>query len=187
MINILPIEEKKKHIIEYRLRLGVVSVFAVAALVVSSLVLLIPSYFLTVIKYNDANQELTTLKERSRIDEKRKNVSSQIDAINNKISILLTKGRGEQSAPSQVISGILLSKDSAIKISGITYDATAKQDRIVLSGTAINRDSLAKFVSELKNNPEFIGVELPISSYVKISNIDFSIVVTRAIDKKKQQ
>lgn len=179
MINILPIEEKKKIITEYRLRLSIVSVFAVAALMFSSLVLLIPSYLLAVLKYNNATQELSTLKGKANTEEKEKNTDAQIVDINNKINLLLRGDEKKQITPSQVIADILNVKGAAIKIYGFTHDISADQDRVVIFGTADNRDSLAEFVAVLKKKPEFVSVELPISSYVKSSNIDFSIVAVR--------
>ena len=51
MINLLPFQEKKKMIFEYRLRLGVTIMFATATLAGVSLALLVPSYVL-VLKLN---------------------------------------------------------------------------------------------------------------------------------------
>ena len=87
MLNILAIEEKKKIITEYRLRLAVVSVFAVAALVFSSLVLLAPSYLLAVSKYNDVSQELVSLEAKAGIRGQEKNVNMQINDVNKKINL----------------------------------------------------------------------------------------------------
>lgn len=180
MLNILPKEEKKKILTEYRLRLAAVSFFAIATLTFSSLILLVPSYLLAVLKYNNAAQELAGLETKTNIvTGQEKNVDTQITALNKKINLLLSGDTNRQLSPSQVIINILSIKGVMIKISGFTYEAIADQERVVLSGNAVNRDSLAQFVETLKKDPSFISVDLPISSYVKSTNIDFSIVVVR--------
>lgn len=177
MLNILATEEKKKILIEYRLRLGVISVFAVAALVFASLVLLAPSYLLAVSKYNNAKNELATLEEKYGGTGKEKDVATQIRDINNKIALLSGGDTGDRLSPPQVSIDILKTKSKAIKIYGFTYDATTNQERIVLTGIAANRDSMANFIETLKKDAMFTNVTLPISSYVKSTDIDFSVVL----------
>lgn len=183
MINILPTEEKKKILTEYRLRVGVVSIFAVATLVLSSLVLLAPSYILAVSKYNSISEEFVVLESKKGQGTQEKDVSAQIGNINKKIDLFLKGAVSANSYPSQVILNILNIKGSAIKIQGFTYDVTGGQGRFVITGSAADRDSLAHFVETLKKEPTFTKVEIPISSYVKSFNIDFSIVVERGVKK----
>jgi len=72
-------------------------------------------------------------------------------------------------------------KDPGVKVQSILYSINPERERLVLSGRADNRDSLALFAETLKKDPSFSKVELPIGSYVKSSNIDFSLVLERAI------
>lgn len=179
MLNILATEEKKKILVEYRLRLAIVSIFAIGSLVLASIVLLAPSYLLASLKYNNAEKELAALEEKYGGAGKEKDVATQIRDINNKISLLSSDSTSTRLSPPQVIADILKIKGNAIKIYGFTYDATANQERIVLVGIAPDRDSLANFVETLKKDPTFTSVTLPISSYVKSINIDFSVVTER--------
>ena len=196
MLNIFPTEEKKKVLAEYRLRLGVVAVFALAALVLSSLALLVPSYLIAVSKYKGTSVELSSLELKQGRAGQEKEVGTQIREENKKIDIFL-KGlkpdlqvrptaegglgdTGGRLIPPQTILNIINIKSDAIKIQGFTYDASAGSERLVVTGVASDRDGLAHFVETLKKDPIFTKVELPISSYVKSSNIDFSIVVERA-------
>ncbi|MBI5078210.1 MAG: hypothetical protein HZB11_02505 [Candidatus Yonathbacteria bacterium] len=183
MLNILATEEKKKILTEYRLRLAVVSVFAVAALVFSSLILLSTSYLLAVSKYNDAKTGLVALQEKDNRESQEKDVTARILAVNKNIDLFLKSDTTSTLMPSSVITKILDIKGSAVKIIGFTYDANAGQERIVVIGTALNRDSLARFVEALKKDPMFTSVDVPISSYVKSSNIDFSVVIVRKTKK----
>lgn len=176
MLNIFSTEEKKKVLTEYRLRLAVVSIFAVGALVLSSLVLLAPSYLLAVAKHNDADRELVVLEEKGGAREQEREINIQIRDINSKIS-LLANGNDGRLSPPQIILDIIEIKGDTIKIEQFAYDANTTQERITLSGTALDRSSLALFVEALKKNPLFTDVSLPISSYVKSSDINFTAVI----------
>lgn len=183
MINILPIEEKKKVITEYRFRLGVVAIFAVSTLVLSSLVLLAPAYLLAVSKYNSISSELAVLESKQGRGVQEKDVNMQTNSINKKIDLFLNGGVSASSSPSQALLNILNIKGNTVKIQGFTYDANAGQGRFVVIGKAPDREVLARFVEELKKEPTFAKVDLPISSYVKSTNIDFSIVIERRAKK----
>lgn len=179
MLNILATTEKKNVLLEYRLRLAVVSVFAIGSLVLASLILLAPSYVLALSKYGTAEKQLAVLEAKYSGTGQEKEIGAQIRDINTKILLLLSGDTSTRLSPSEATLNILKIKSSAIKISAFTYDATATQERIVLTGTATDRDSLATFIETLKKDPTFTSITLPISSYVKSTNIDFSIVAER--------
>lgn len=183
MLNLLSTTEKKKVLVEYRLRLAVIAIFAVGALIFSSLVLLTPSYLLAVSKNNDANNILVALEEKESRVGKEKDVNLQILAVNKNIDLFLKVGTTTVLVPPVAIMKILGIRGSAIKITGFTYDAWADQERIVINGIALDRERLSQFVETLKKDPAFTSIELPISSYVKSANIDFSVVITRKTKK----
>lgn len=179
MLNILPIEEKKKIIVEYRLRLAIVSFFAIGALAVASMVLLAPAYILAVTKNSTAEEQLAVLEEKYGGAGQEKELSAQIREINNRILLLLSGDTTTRLAPPQAVTKILSLKGGSIKIIAFTYESMANQERIVLTGTSSDRDSLANFIETLKKEPAFTSATMPISSYVKSENIDFSIVIER--------
>lgn len=179
MLNILSTVEKKKVLVEYRLRLAVVSVSAVGVLALASLALLVPPYLLALSKFNAAGNQLAVLEAKYGDTKKEKEIAAQIRDINTKILLLLSGGTSTRLSPPQAILNILNIKGKAIKLYGFTYDSTANQERVVLTGTAADRDSLANFVEVLKNDSTFTSITLPISSYVKSENIDFSLVAER--------
>lgn len=179
MLNILGIEEKKKILIEYRLRLATVSIFAIATLSISSVVLFTPSYLLAVSKYNENELNLVTLEEKFGNSKQEKEMTAQIRDINGKISLLSSSGTSTRMLPSQAIVKILDVKGSEIKIQSFTYDATTNLERIGITGVATGRESMASFVDRLKKEPMFTSVVLPISSYVKSTDIDFYVVIER--------
>lgn len=179
MLNILPAAEKKKVLIEYRVRLAVVSIFAIGAVAVAGAVLLVPAYLLAVSKHGASNDQLSALEKKYGDSAQEKELGAQIREVNTKILLLLSGGTTDKLTPSQAIANIISLKSSDIKISSLTYEATANQERIVLTGAASDRDSLAGFVETIKKNPTFTSVTMPISSYVKSENIDYSIVIER--------
>ena len=179
MLNILAQEEKKKIILEYRLRLGVVVVFALGALVVSSLVLLVPSYILSVTKLAAAENQLALLESKQDRGEQEKEITAQIRDINTKITLLSNGEKVKKIPPTEMILDVLREKSPEIKLHMLVYDGVSGQERLVLTGVASDRDSLAEFFEVMKKNPTYTNVTLPISSYVKSNNIDFSIVLER--------
>lgn len=187
MLNIIPPEEKKKILIEYRLRLAVVAVFAAAALVLASLVLLIPSYLLAVSKYNFVTDELARLEQKQSEAGQEKEISAQIKEVNKKIDLFLGDEKAVRHTPSEVVLDVMAIKDPAIKVQSILYNINTDRERLILSGKAGDRDSLARFVETLKKDPSFNKVDLPIGSYVKSSNIDFSLVLERTIQATPPQ
>lgn len=180
MNNILQKEEKKKILTEYRLRLGVVGVFLVASLVFANLVLLAPSYLLAISKYNSVSNELVNIEKKQKQSAGHKDINSEIREINKKVDLFIRK-EPSPGYSSQIVLNILKLKGGDVKIDGITYDASVGNGRIIVVGTALNRDSLARFIEILKKDQTFSKVELPISSYVKSTNIDFSVVLERSI------
>ncbi len=187
MQNLLPIEEKKKVLMEYRIRLGIVFLFVVTALVVANLALLAPSYLLAVSKSTFMSEELRNLEGREADRTQEKDVFAKIKEINKKIALFLKAGNPNSATPSELFMKIISTKTSSIKITGFSYDATIERERIVLTGRADDRESLAKFLEELKKDETFTKVELPISSYVKSVNIEFSIVLERTLTEPEQK
>lgn len=179
MINIFATKEKKKILNKYRIRLTVVSLIVVDLLILANLVLFMSPYLLSVSKYNNLEKELATLEEVYGGGIKEKDVSSQVADINNKITLLLKADAKTELSPNQVMSGILQNKSPKIKIYGFTYDSVANQERVVITGEALDRESLSSFFEELKKDTRFTNVTLPISSYVKSKNIEFSVVLER--------
>lgn len=189
MLNLLPLIDKKKVRMEYRLRLAVVLVFGLAFLVFANSALLVPSYIRAFSKHSLATEQLASVVGRGDIqsarDSAEKEATIKIREVNKKLS-LFTSGekKGEEKlVPSEAFRKIIGLKTSAIKIFGITYEVSLERERFVITGKSANRDSLRSFVDALKKDGLFTAVELPISSYVKSVDIEFSITVDR-VNKK---
>ena len=178
MLNILPTEEKKKILTEYRLRLVVVVTFAVTALILANLVLLVPSYILSVAKYNSLSESLATQQSKQGLSGQESAIDAQVLAVNKQIKLLEQQSQTGTLSPSDMILRIIERKGTGIKIQGFDYDVTGNVGRVVITGVAADRDSLARFADTLKGDSAFSNIDLPVSSYVQKVNIDFSIVAT---------
>jgi hypothetical protein len=78
-----------------------------------------------------------------------------------------------------VFQKIIELKTPKIKILGLTHDVALDRERFVVTGRSADRDGLALFVDTLKKDGLFDGVELPIASYVKSVDIEFSVTLER--------
>ncbi|MDD5152586.1 MAG: hypothetical protein PHS95_01110 [Candidatus Pacebacteria bacterium] len=184
MLNILPTEEKKKVISEYHLRLGIVLVCAITALVIASLILLIPSYILATSKYHLVADNFAKLESMQNNIDEQKGIDAKITEVNKKISMLLNTDSYTSATVSSVILKIIAEKGSAVKIKSILYDKNSDRERYVVSGTADTRDGMASFVESLKKDLFFTRVDIPIGSYVKSANIDFGVVLEHGTPPK---
>lgn len=183
MLNILPIQEKKKNLKEYRLRLGVVSFVAATSLVLVNLALLTPAYFNTLAKEAEAKARIVNLTGKS-VEETIKEeqvINATVLDLNKKLNLFLGVSTSTLTrfVPSEIFDAILKHKTTSIKIYSISYDATLDREQLVVGGKSLDRDSLAQFVDALKKSGLFTTVELPIQSYVKSTNIEFSVTLTR--------
>ena len=78
-----------------------------------------------------------------------------------------------------MIGAILLKKRSDIKITQILYQNDGTNGKkITLTGIASSREVLLLFRQALEDSSSFKDVVLPISNFVKGSNIDFSLSLT---------
>lgn len=189
MLNILPTEEKKKNLKEYKLRLTVVVLGMLIFLVVVNLALLSPAYLNAFTREADAQARIVNFTGKSAAEALReeRDATALLVDVNKKINIFLgtTASTTARLTPSEAFENILALKTSAIKISGITYDATPDREQFIVAGNALTRDSLAQFVEALKKSGVFTTVDLPIQSYVKSTNIDFTVTLVRALKPKK--
>jgi hypothetical protein len=75
-----------------------------------------------------------------------------------------------------VIGHIVSLTGSSITLSDISYQIqTATSASITLQGRAADRQSLLSFTQTLETNGHFQNVDLPVSSFAKDTDIDFSI------------
>jgi hypothetical protein len=180
MINLIPNEEKKKKVKDFYFRLTVVFLTLLGVMMTMASVAILPAYFLSSVKKNLYNTKLETEKKEVSIQEDEATLSA-ISDLKNKLSLIESSKTKKYLISEEVINQILLKKTSDIKISGISYDFDASKGKTIkISGTASSRERLLLFKRTLEDGGTYKKVDLPISSFVKGTNINFSIVLTPA-------
>jgi Tfp pilus assembly protein PilN len=138
-------------------------------------VALLPSYFLSTVKISSINAKLDAQK-REPVPLLDQQTLSIIKDLNNKLSLIKNAEGGTYLVSQKIINAIVLNKVPNIKINDITYDTDgAKGKRISITGIAPNREVLLAFSKALKDSGLFKQVDLPISNFIKGSNIQFSL------------
>jgi hypothetical protein len=170
MVNLIPKKEKKKMIMGFRLRLVTLFLLTLDFCILVTLVVLLPSYFLSITKNSVASAKLETQKlDPALVSEE----LAVIEDINNKLDLIEKAEKNKFLLSADVINAILLKKRSDIKITQISYQNDARGKKIGVTGTAPSREVLLLFRLALESSPAFKSVDLPISNFVKGSNIQF--------------
>ena len=180
MINLMPIEEKKKMTKDFYFRLLVVSftTFGLSMLLVS--LIISPSYFLSLSKKNSANEKLA-MQGKEPVPKLDQQTSTTIKDLKNELNLIEKAGANKFKISQGVVSEVLSKKIPGIKINHISYqNDPTKGKEIDVDGLATNRDRLLLFRQTLEVDPAFLKVVLPISNFVKDSNIKFNLTLTPA-------
>ena len=175
MSNLLPKTYREEIRTDYRLRLTITSLFALAALLIIGITLLVPSYVSSKNKQNITENELEQVRLFLTKDTQ-EDPYDVIKEINNTLARLKPSDKETMSAYDTIIN-VLSQKDTGIKIQSLFYVKGEEVVKVSFSGTASTRQKLLDFKERLEKVDTFTGVELPISNFVKNENIDFSITI----------
>ncbi len=177
MINLIPKAEKKKNIASfyYKLLILFLLVMGFSALVASMAIL--PAYFVSSVKNKIVDTKLE-IQKKEPVPLLDRQTLTVIKDINGKLNLIETASRNKFVVSQKVIDAILFQKTSKIKISDIFYennssDKLSSKKKISIQGIAPSREVLLSFRRALENSPAFKQVDLPISNFVKGSNIQF--------------
>lgn len=175
MINLIPNQEKKAKVRDFYFRLVVIVLAVVGSCVLVASAATLPAYFLSSVKRNIANEKLILQKSEPvpLIDQ---DSLRAIFELNNKLNLIEKAKKNKYNISEKVINEVMLKKMSDIKINQITYenDPTSGK-KISVYGTAPSRERLLFFRRALEEDTAFQKVDLPISNFVKGSNIEFYI------------
>ncbi len=177
MVNLIPNEERKKMIRDFNIRLCVTACVTIgfAALVAS--VAMLPAYFASSVKLDLVSSRLELQKEQPVPLVGQKSLEVVKD-LRNKMSIIDRARNSRFVISTQVVDVILENRMSDIKINQITYeDNTQKGKNIGLTGVAPSRERLLLFRRALEEDSAFSKVDLPISNFIKGSNIEFYLTL----------
>lgn len=175
MINLIPNSEKKKKMRDFYYRLFVVFIAALGFCALVGVVSVLPTFFLSSIEKNLALAELAAQKNQP-ADEMDQDITATVADLNKKLSTAERTSKGTYALSQKVINQIAVRKMSDIKITQIAYENTEQSGKKVsISGRAPSRERLLLFRRALEDSSAFKQVDLPISNFVKGSNIGFSL------------
>lgn len=175
MLHLLTEEQRKKVVNEYRKRIVVTIFLGVFFAALITIVFALPSFVLSYTKYvsflnkkEDLNSKLTT--------------STGNDAAENIKNITLAmeslKMYEHTWKMSTLLEGVVKEKPQGIQIKNIIF--TPNESGVVaidLSGRSNTRQSLVTYNKLLKENSIFNDVIIPLASFAKEKDIDFSIKI----------
>lgn len=178
MINLIPNQEKKKMIANFRFRLLVILLTALTVTAVVGSVALLPAYFFTSVKKEIAENKLAEQR-KTPTPELDQNTLSSIEELNSELKLLGEDKQNRLIVTEKILNEIILKKAPEIKINQIAYESDSLGEKTVsVRGSAPSRESLLAFRFTLENNPNFKNINLPISNFIKGSNIQFFLTLS---------
>lgn len=174
MINLLPQNEKILIQKEYRLRLLAVWLIFIFIGTLICLVLLTPSFVLSLYELDVQNQ-FTTKEPNQPVGANPQAVLATADSL---LAALTPASSSVPTMPSAIID--LINGDrNGNTITSFLFSQNASNTPVVtIQGTAQSRDSLLAMSRALQQESAVAAVDLPVSDLAMDSNIPFSIEVT---------
>ena len=173
MPNLLLEKDKKEIFQEFVLRLVVVFLFFLFATVCISIVMLIPSYVLTLSREVSISEEIRVFKQT--IDFRKQD--SPADILNKENLKINSLKEGESVYVTDFISEIVDVKPAGVKIRGFYYDTDGDGGFLVVRGESENRNVLIDFVESLEEKDVFSKIDFPVSNLVKDESVNFSVKI----------
>jgi hypothetical protein len=175
MINLIPIEEKRKNKRESYSRILVVFFITLMFLVIILIIIILPTYFVSYEKKISTNKKLEIQKSDKTLEVNDESLLT-IKALNSRLSLLEKARQNDFLFSQKILDKILSKKIPGIKIDRIFYENNSlKEKKISINGIAKNREILILFRKAFEEDVSFKNVDLPISNFVKGSDIDFSL------------
>lgn len=146
-----------------------------------------PSYFVTSVKKNIIIQKLDA-QNNEPVPVPDQKTLSIIKDLNKKLTIVESSRKNKFTLSEKVVNAVVLKKVSGIKITDITYENSPQSkdpkktttQKISIQGNASSREVLLLFRQALEDSPAFKQVDLPISNFVKGSDIKFYLSLVPA-------
>lgn len=172
MINLISQEVQKKVHAQYFLRLGVVALLFVAGFLLFGILLLAPSYFITLERVATEEARAVELRTNEAFQEN-KELGDTVNETKEQLRIFntLEDVRISETALMPLLAKVE-STDYDIRITQIDYRSLG-EPAVIVQGVAGNRDHLLAFVDALETEGSFSDVRVPVSSFVQNTNIAF--------------
>lgn len=140
-------------------------------------VAILPSYFFSSSRYKIVNTKLE-IQKKEPVPLPEERTLAIIKDLNNKLGLIENIGDDKFIVSQKVVSAVILKKIPGIRITDISYENETENNslqgkKISIRGTAPSREVLLSFRQALEDSPAFKQVDLPISNFIKGSNIKF--------------
>ncbi len=173
MINILPTEEKDALRREYWMRFASVAILVFTLTALFASILLLPSYFFSASKESLSESRLEAFN-KTHGGVASADLEGTIRALNTKLQSLLA-ATPKKMPVRDAIDPLLTLRADGIGFNQILYSESTGTPVIELYGVARDRTTLRDFKQALDDSSKFTSVDLPLSDFIKKSNIDFTI------------
>ena len=147
--------------------------------VIIACVVLAPAYVLSGINESVSKSNLDTQSKISLTAVDQASISTAQD-INGKLNLVESAENNKFIVSEKVINSIIASKSPNIKITRIVYvekDESTGAKLVTISGIAPSREELLSFRQALEENSSFKNIDLPVSNFVKETNIQFTLTL----------
>jgi len=172
MTNLLPIEYQKKIKREYAARLIAVSLFFLSGVLIFSAALLLSSFITVSAARESLSSYGSVLSSGQSSPEERKAALSE---IKRKMNILSSE---DGVSVARDIIAAAARKSGRISLRGFHYSSSGEEGSTMrISGVAPDRESLRSFSRALEDERLFGDVEVPISNFVRESDLEFSLTL----------
>lgn len=177
-MNLLPQNDQENIKKERALRFLVVSGIGIFFILLSSLILLLPTYLFLIMQSMELERQLD-LEQKSAELYRAENIESAISDLNRQISVMRDNEKILRD-PSLTIQSVVKQKPIGMTLSSFTYRKSISGDdldTLSLSGYADTRDILLDFVEVLENDKSLEGVDSPVSNLLSKDEVEFKLIL----------
>jgi hypothetical protein len=175
MINLIPNQEKKKKVKDFYFRFAAVFVAVLGFCAAVGAAALLPTYFLVSLELTVAEEKLSA-QQNEPPTQTDQNLAARVHDLDRRLGLVENAEKNAYLVSQKVISEIVSRKMPDILITKFIYENNGALGRkITIFGEAPSRERLQLFRLALEGDVSFKEVELPISNFVKGSDIQFSL------------
>ncbi len=181
MLHLLTEEHRQKVVHEYKMRIAIVCVFGLLFVTLIGAVFILPTFFLAHEKYSELLVKKQILdvqlasNEETKSSEVIKNTTSALDVLK---MFSQTQSFGDS------LASVVGKVPQGIQIQNSIITSSDKDTLVIdIAGKADTRKNLVTFEQQLKSIPNMQEVIIPLASFAKEKNIDFSIKIILSNEK----
>ncbi len=162
---------------EFRMRATVLFIWTLGMAALAAGIALLPSYFLASVKEKAASARLEA-QSREAVPVADQRTMDIIRDVNAKIA-LVERGDENDFSVSEKLLTVIVRKMPDIKITRLSFEDDAADGKVLsVEGRAPSRERLLLFRRALEDDDSFKKVDLPISNFVRGSDIQFYVELT---------